>query len=163
MKDIRRKEKKIQSNEEIIYILNNTKYVTIAMCADNIPYLVSLTHGYDSKNDSIYFHCANEGKKIDILKQNNVVWGQALIDKGYVDGKCDHLYATTQFKGTVTFIEDIDEKKHALQIMIKQQETVPDKVVSKQITKESLIKVNIGRIDISYLSGKKTDKVIISK
>jgi nitroimidazol reductase NimA-like FMN-containing flavoprotein (pyridoxamine 5'-phosphate oxidase superfamily) len=163
MKDIRRKEKKIKSKEEIIYILKKTKYITIAMCTDNVPYLVTLTHCYDSKNNSIYFHCAKEGKKIDILKQNNVVWGQALIDNGYVEGKCDHLYATTQFKGTITFIEDFDEKIHALKIMIKQQETVPDKVFRKQITKDSLKKVNIGRIDISYLSGKKSDKVYISK
>jgi len=27
------------------------------------------------KKNVIYFHCAKKGKKIDILKENNVVWG----------------------------------------------------------------------------------------
>jgi len=156
MKEIRRKEKKITSLEEIIDILNKTKYITLAMCVDNIPYLVTLSHGFDATNNSLYFHCAKQGKKIDILKQNNVVWGQALMDNGYVEGKCDHLYATTQFKGTVSFIEDIDEKEKALNIMIKQQEKKPEMVMNDQITKESLKTVQIGRIDITFLSGKKS-------
>ncbi len=162
MKGIRRKEKEIKSKDEMIKILTNTKYVTIAMCENNVPYLVTLTHGYDSVKNAIYFHCSKEGKKIDILRKNNFIWGQALIDKGYVEGKCDQLYATTQFMGTVTFIEDIAEKRHALETMIKQQEQIPEKVIKDQITEKSVKKVNIGRIDISYLSGKKSDVVIIS-
>ncbi|OYT28149.1 hypothetical protein B6U98_05470 [Thermoplasmatales archaeon ex4572_165] len=161
MKSMRRKEKEIQDKSKIIEILKITKYLTIAMCKDNIPYLVTLTRGYDSKRNSIYFHCAKEGKKIDILKENNVVWGQALIDNGYVEGKCDHLYATAQFMGTVTFICDQKEKQHALDTMIRQQEKVPEKVIKKQMTEEAVNKVNIGRIDIMYLSGKKSDKVSI--
>ena len=162
MRGIRRKEKEIKSKDEITNILKNTRYVTIAMCEENIPYLVTLTYGYDSKKNAIYFHCAKEGKKIDILRKNNVVWGQALIDKGYVLGKCDHLYETAHFMGNVTFIDDISEKKHALETMIKQQEQSPEEVIKKQISEESLKRVNIGRIDILFISGKKADKVIIS-
>ena len=162
MKDIRRKEKKIDSIDEINDILQKTKFVTIAMCKENIPYIVTLTHGYDRRNNCIYFHCAKEGKKIDYLKENNLVWGQALIDYGYVSGKCDHLYATVHFQGNVFFISDIEEKRHALKIMIDQQESSPEQVISEQITKKSLKKVHIGRIDFFYLSGKKSDTVIIS-
>jgi uncharacterized protein len=162
MKGIRRKEKEITSENIIIDILKKTRYVTLAMCSHNMPYLVTVTHGYDRKKNAIYFHCSNEGKKIDILKENNVVWGQALIDKGYVKGKCDQLFETAQFMGKVTFIDDLDEKKHALEIMINQQEENPEIVIKKQITKDSLKRVHIGRIDISYLSGKKADNVIVS-
>ena len=162
MRNIRRKEKEIKSKDEMIDILKKTKYITIAMCEKNNPYLVTLTHGYDKKKNAIFFHCSNEGKKIDILRKNNIVWGQALIDDGYVTGKCDHLYSTTQFKGTVTFIDNILEKKHALQTMITQQETMPNEVMKEQITEKKLKNVNIGRIDITYLSGKKSDEVILS-
>ena len=162
MRGIRRKEKEIISEDVIINILKNTRYVTIAMCTQNMPYLVTVTHGYDSKKNVLYFHCSKEGKKIDILNENNVVWGQAILDKGYIMGKCDQLFATAQFMGNVAFIDDISEKKHALETMIKQQETSPEEVIKKQITKDSLKKVHIGRIDISYLSGKKAEDVIIS-
>lgn len=132
------------------------------MSLDDEPYLATLSHGYDPENYCIYFHCAQEGKKIDILKKNNIVWGQALDDGGYVDGSCDHLYATTQFRGRVTFIKDADEKKRALNIMINALESDPQKVNKEQITEKSVERVNIGRIDIEYMTGKKSKEVIIS-
>ena len=162
MKDIRRKEKAITERNEMISIIQTAEHITIAMCVDNEPYLVTLSHGYDQENHCIYFHCAQEGKKIDILEKNNVVWGQALIDNGYVQGACDHLYATTQFKGRVSFINDISEKRHALSIMIHSLDSNPEKVMEKQLTEKAVNKVMIGRIDIDYMSGKKAKDVIIS-
>ncbi|MFX1536204.1 MAG: pyridoxamine 5'-phosphate oxidase family protein [Promethearchaeota archaeon] len=162
MRDIRRKEKGITDKDEKIRILQTTQYITIAMCKDNQPYLVTLSHGYDKDQHCIYFHCAREGKKIDYLIANNIVWGQALIDQGYVQGACDHLYATTQFKGRVTFIEDIEEKNHALTVMINALDSNPEKIIAEQLKEKSVEKVNIGRIDIEYMSGKKANKVIIS-
>ncbi|MGY5879988.1 MAG: pyridoxamine 5'-phosphate oxidase family protein [Candidatus Thorarchaeota archaeon] len=161
MKGIRRKEKAIESKEEMIAILEKSKYITIAMCEDNVPYLVTLSHGYDNENNCIYFHCAREGKKVDILTENNVVWGQAIEDHGYAEGACDHLYATTQFNGHVTFIEDVKEKEHALGIMIHSLEPNPQAVIEDQITEKSVQRVHIGRIDIDFMSGKKAKEVII--
>jgi nitroimidazol reductase NimA-like FMN-containing flavoprotein (pyridoxamine 5'-phosphate oxidase superfamily) len=162
MRGIRRKEKEITDKKEKLAILNEAKYVVVAMCRDNEPYLATLSHGYDTQRECIYFHCAKEGKKVDILKEQNKVWGQALLDKGYVHGSCDHLYATTQFMGRVTFVENIDEKKHALEVMINALDDKPQKVLEKQLPEESIKGVQIGRIDIEYMSGKKSDKVIIS-
>lgn len=161
MKGIRRKEKAIENKEEMIAILESSKYITIAMCQDDVPYLVTLSYGYDREGDCIYFHCAREGKKVDILTNNNIVWGQAIMDHGYAEGACDHLYATTQFKGTVTFIEDAKEKERALRIMINSLEPNPELVMEEQITEKSVQRVHIGRIDIEYMSGKKSKEVII--
>ena len=90
------------------------------------------------------------------------MWGQALLDKGYVQGSCDHLYETTQFMGRVTFVENSGEKKHALEVMINALEDDPQTVLDTQLTEKSIKGVQIGRIDIEYMSGKKSDKVIIS-
>jgi nitroimidazol reductase NimA-like FMN-containing flavoprotein (pyridoxamine 5'-phosphate oxidase superfamily) len=162
MRSIRRKEKAMTDKNEMLAVLERAKYVTVAMCKNNEPYLVTLSHGYDREKSCIYFHCAKEGKKIDILGKHNRVWGQALIDKGYVQGKCDHLFATTQFMGRVTFVENIDEKRHGLRVMIKALEEEPEKVMEAQLTEISVEGVQVGRIDIEYMSGKKSDKVIIS-
>ena len=91
MRDIRRKEKAITEETELRAILQKVKYITIAMCKDNEPQLVSMSHGYDPEKNCIYFHCAREGKKVDYLIVNNIVWGQAIIDQGYIQGACDHL------------------------------------------------------------------------
>ncbi|MFX0093431.1 MAG: pyridoxamine 5'-phosphate oxidase family protein [Candidatus Hodarchaeota archaeon] len=162
MRDIRRKEKAITDEAEMIKILQTAQYITIAMCTDNNPYLVTLSHGYDKDRHCIYFHCAREGKKVEYLQANSTVWGQALIDQGYVQGSCDHLYATTQFKGNVTFVDDIEEKRHALTVMIYALDDNPKKIIDTQLKEKAVAKVNIGRIDIDYMTGKKADKVIIS-
>jgi len=162
MRSLRRKEKAIKTQDELLAILEGAKYVTVAMCLNNEPYLVTLSHGYDRERNCLYFHCAQEGKKVDILKENNVVWGQALLDKGYVQGSCDHLFATTQFRGKVTFVDETVEKRHALEVMIEGLEDEPGKAKATQLTEESVKGVRIGRIDIDYTSGKKSEEVIIS-
>ncbi|MHA1368045.1 MAG: pyridoxamine 5'-phosphate oxidase family protein [Candidatus Heimdallarchaeota archaeon] len=162
MKGIRRKEKAIEDVAELKEIIRTAQYVTVALCKDNEPYLVSLSHGYDPNKNCVFFHCASEGKKMDILKENNVVWGQALIDKGYIQGKCDHLYATVQFKGTVVFIDDFEEKKDALLNMVHKLDDNPDDVAEKQLTEKSIARVTIGRIDIEYMSGKEATQSVIS-
>ena len=162
MRGMRRKEKAIEDIEEMKHILENVKYVTIAMCQDNEPYLVTLSHGYDLKEHCIFFHCASEGKKIDILKENDIVWGQAMVDEGYIQGACDHLYATVQFKGKVRFLDDFEEKKKALENMIDKLDDKPEEVSEKQLNEKSITRVTVGRIDIEFMSGKKSDKVIIS-
>ncbi len=154
MREIRRKEKGIINLDEIKEILQSTKYVTLAMAKANIPYLVTISHAYDNDNNCIYFHCASEGKKIDYLNTNNLVWGQAIYDLGYKEGECNHEFKTAQFKGKVKFIENYDEKKKALTMMINQLESSPQKVIKKQLNESAIKRVTIGRIDIEYLSGK---------
>jgi nitroimidazol reductase NimA-like FMN-containing flavoprotein (pyridoxamine 5'-phosphate oxidase superfamily) len=148
---------------EMKNVLKEANYVTLGLCLYDEPYLVTLSHGYDEEKNCIYFHCAAEGKKIDILQKNNRVWGQALVDRGYVQGACDHLYATTQFRGRVTFVEDPVEKEHALRVMIESLDDNPEEVVKKQLLPQSVQRVKIGKIEIDYMSGKKAAKVIISQ
>jgi len=159
---MRRKEKEITGQAEMKAVLAAAKYVTVAMCRADEPYLVTLSHGYDEKRNALYFHCAREGKKIEILAANDRVWGQALVDRGYADGRCDHLFASVQFHGRVSFVADEAEKRHALAVMIRQLESDPGKVMAEQVTDASVAKVHIGRIDLDFLSGKRSEKVIES-
>jgi nitroimidazol reductase NimA-like FMN-containing flavoprotein (pyridoxamine 5'-phosphate oxidase superfamily) len=157
---LRRKEQEIKDSAELKAILAKTQYVTVAMCRDNEPYLVTLSHGYDEKQNAIYFHCAFAGKKIDFLKANNRVWGQAFVDRGYVQGKCDHLFTSVQFSGRVSFITDEGEKRRALAVMIRQLEREPEKVIDDKVTGARVATTNIGRIDIEFLSGKRSEKAV---
>ncbi len=157
---MRRKELEIKDPATLKKILKSVKYVTIALAKGNQPYLVSLSHGYDDKNSCIYFHCANEGKKIDYLKANNAVWGQALLDGGYQEDECNHSFATTQFRGKVTFLKNVKEKQQAAKCMIKQLNRKPEKMIT-DTKPEKLKTTTFGRIDIDYMSGKKHGEITI--
>jgi len=157
---IRRMDKAISEVEEMKRILMSTEYVTIAMAKDNEPYLVSLSHGYDEANNCIYFHCAKEGKKLDYLRSNKGVWGQALLDHGYSQGECTHLYASVHFKGRVTLLKDPDEKLRALSLMARQLDDNPERLISGW-RPERLAETVVGRIDIEYVTGKKSKEVAV--
>ena len=151
---MKRKDKEITDDKVLKKILKSTSYVTIAMSMDNHPYLVSLSHGYDENRNCIYFHCAQEGKKLDYLRSNNTVWGQALLDYGYIQGECDHNFASVHFEGKVTFILDPNEKLEAMQTMIRQLDKNPESIIAK-LTVEKLKDTLICRIDMDYMIGKK--------
>ena len=153
---MRLKEQAIEDEEEMVAILKRVRYVTLAMCKDEEPYLATVSHGYDGERNAIYFHCAFEGKKIDILKANNVVWGEAVDDLGTKEGECSQKYATTQFRGTVAFVEDMDEKRHGLSTLISAFGDDPVKFWEKPDSEERLGKLNIGRVDIDHMSGKRS-------
>ena len=157
---MRRKELEITDPATLKKILKSAKYITIALVKDNQPYLVSLSHGYDEDNNCIYFHCANEGKKIDYLKANNVVWGQAVLDGGYQEDECNHFFATTQFRGRVTFLKTIKEKQKAAEVMIKQLNKKPKKMIT-DTTPEKLKTTIFGKINIEYMTGKKHGEIDI--
>lgn len=44
---VRRRDREITTSDALKKVLETTKYVTIALCLDNEPYLVSLSHGDD--------------------------------------------------------------------------------------------------------------------
>jgi hypothetical protein len=60
-------------------------------------------------------------------------------------------------------VSDVTEKEHALKTMIRQLDDNPEALIEKQLQPSSVQKIYIGRIDISFLSGKKAEKVIISQ
>ena len=86
---LRRKDREIADHDVLKRVLKSTKYLTMALCMNNEPYLVSLSHGYDESRNCLYFHCASEGKKLVYMTANSKVWGQAVQDYGVTDD-CDY-------------------------------------------------------------------------
>jgi nitroimidazol reductase NimA-like FMN-containing flavoprotein (pyridoxamine 5'-phosphate oxidase superfamily) len=150
---VRRKDREITDTKEMHQVLKATKYVTIALCMNNEPYLVSLSHGYDQEKNCLYFHCAPEGKKLVYAQANPQVWGQAVLDYGVTD-ECDYAYTSVHFVGKLTLIMDLDEKKHALETLVRQSSNKPEEKLAR-VKPEKLAKTVMGRIDITYMSGKK--------
>jgi hypothetical protein len=157
---LRRKDKEVTDERLMKKILKTTKYVTIALSMNNEPYLVSLSHGYDEKKNCVYFHCAKEGKKLQYLSSNDTVWGQALLDYGYSEGECTYLYASVHFSGKVTMLENLEEKREALACMIRQIDKNPEILIT-DLRPERLRNTVVGRIDVAYMSGKKSKEVTI--
>jgi hypothetical protein len=153
-----RNDKEITDEEILKKILKTAQYVTLAMVKDNEPYLVSLSHSYDEARHCIYIHSAKKGKKLDFMRANPVVWGQALLDHGYVESECTHNYASVMFSGKVSFIEDKEERWEAMSLMTRKLDPNAEDMISER-KPESLDRAVIGKIMIDYWSGKKSAEV----
>jgi nitroimidazol reductase NimA-like FMN-containing flavoprotein (pyridoxamine 5'-phosphate oxidase superfamily) len=68
---MRRHDRQITDRESIDSIIRRCRVCRLGMCDNGQPYIVPLNFGYDG--ESLYFHAAREGRKVDILARNKRV------------------------------------------------------------------------------------------
>jgi nitroimidazol reductase NimA-like FMN-containing flavoprotein (pyridoxamine 5'-phosphate oxidase superfamily) len=148
-------DREITDHSEIADVLRNGKYAVVSMCRDNEPYIVTMNYGYDEARDALFFHCARKGLKLAFLTQNPAVCGTVIEDRGYVSGECAHAYRTVVFWGEMHVLERLEDKKHALEVMLDHLEDDPDEVRRKTLKDDKAYeRVGILRLDIREISGK---------
>jgi uncharacterized protein len=150
----RHPDKEIIDSSEILRTIKSQKFMTIAMSKGNEPYLVTVNYAFNARKSCFYFHCSKIGKKSDYIRSNPKVWGQILEDKGYLNGKCDHAYCSIQFSGLAEFIDNENEKRKALELLIEQLEPNPLPVKERFLKQKKLNRVGIVRIKVIQWSGK---------
>ena len=67
---MRRKDKEIGERAMIDSVIERSKVCHLGMCDDGIPYIVPMCFGYEG--NTIFLHCAKEGRKIEFLKSNRL-------------------------------------------------------------------------------------------
>lgn len=152
---MRRKDREIKAKIDIESIIIKADVCRLALVDGNIPYIVAMNFGYKPGNpDCLYFHCAPEGRKIDIIRRNNFVCFQMDIDHELVlaNKACGY---SMKFKSVVGYgkmfeVEDKNEKIEALNYIMNQYTgknnfEYEDKMLN--VTK-------ILRLEISEISGK---------
>lgn len=151
---MRRTDKEIKDLETIEWILQEAEIVRIALSDNNHPYLVPMNFAYHEK--CIYLHSANEGRKIDILKKNNLACFQADIHTQIVKGikPCNWgmCYYSVMGRGHAQFLDDIKEKKEALNLIFKKYSSQS----SFEYSPEDLEAVIVIKIEIHKFTGKKS-------
>ncbi|MCF7793839.1 MAG: pyridoxamine 5'-phosphate oxidase family protein [Candidatus Cloacimonetes bacterium] len=65
---MRRKDREIKDKKEIIDIIERSEECYLAMSVNDQPYVIPVNFGF--QDETIYIHCAAEGKKIEMIKQN---------------------------------------------------------------------------------------------
>jgi uncharacterized protein len=87
-KKMRRKDREITGIDEKLDIISKSKVCRIGLSENNCPYIVPLNYGFsfDDGKLSLYFHCAAEGKKTDIIKKNNNACFEIDCDTKLIEG-----------------------------------------------------------------------------
>jgi uncharacterized protein len=149
---MRRTDREITDRAEIDGIIRSAHLMRIALVDGDMPFLVPVFYGFD--NHSLYFHSAQAGTKIDILKRNNNICFEISIDQGFIesDEPCDFeaKHRTVIGIGKAVFVENEDEKIKALDLVVAH---FTDKKF--EYPKSKLKHTAVIRIDITSLKGKK--------
>ena len=72
---MRRKDREVTNPEEILDILRRCDTVRIGLNGDPYPYVVPVSFGLEVEAGKpvVYFHCAREGRKLDLLARDEHV------------------------------------------------------------------------------------------
>lgn len=152
---MRRPDREIKDKKEIESIIRESKVCRIALIENNSPYIVPLCFGYE--NNCLYFHSARNGKKIDMIKKNDNVCFEFDIEDGFrksqIPCKSSMKYRSVIGYGRAFLIDDINEKIHALDIIMEQYSNLND---TFEYQTDSIDNILIIKIEIKNITGKKT-------
>ena len=127
MQGMTKRERQITDQEQIKHILDTAKVLRLGLAVDNEPYVVPMNYGYILEDEKlvIYLHSAVRGKKLDMIRANPKVFFELDCDLTPFDGKvaCQYglSYSSIMGRGEARIVEDVEEKKQAMSILMKTQ------------------------------------------
>jgi nitroimidazol reductase NimA-like FMN-containing flavoprotein (pyridoxamine 5'-phosphate oxidase superfamily) len=152
-----RQDRAITSETEIRELLAGGRLASVAMCRKDEPYIVTMNYGYDPDQHVIYFHCALKGLKLDYIGDNPAVCATVIHDRGYVEGKCEHKYQSLVIRGSMRIVDEFEDKKHGIEVLMEHQESDADPVRKRNFKKDTdYDKFLILRLDIEEIDGKQS-------
>lgn len=153
---MRRKDRELNSIAEIIDILSCGKVAQIAFIDNGQPYIITMNYGYsfDDTITKLYFHSANDGRKIGCIQSNPDVCFTIAICDPFVAGEkaCNYgmKYRSVVGYGKIRIVEDQGERITGLNLLMKQV-TGKD---SWDYDSEMLKRTTVSCIDVTSISGK---------
>ena len=124
---MRRQDKEINDVSEKIDMIRKCKVCRIGLSDNNQPYIVPLNYGYSVDNNilTLFFHSATEGKKLDIIKNNNNACFEIDCDTDLIEAEkaCNYGYSFKSIIGfgKIIIIENPDEKIYGLNRIMRHQ------------------------------------------
>ena len=147
---MRRKDKEVTSREWMMEVLEKGIWMELAMSGkDGWPYVVPLNYGFGK--DFIIVHGAREGKKIDLLRENDKVAFNVAIDTEVIRDENDPSEFSMKYRsvsglGTAKFIEDAEEKREALKIIMEHYHGPKEPITEGMLKATAVIKISITEI-----------------
>ena len=150
---MRRAEKEIKDRKEIDDIIRQSRVCRLAMTEGDQPYVLPLNFGYDGT--CLYFHCADQGRKLEILRKNPKVCfvfdHLEKIKKNAQACEWGAAFASVIGEGVARILEPSEEKIKGLSAVMAQYSGR-----SFEFSPEALERTAVIRVTISNLTGKRS-------
>jgi nitroimidazol reductase NimA-like FMN-containing flavoprotein (pyridoxamine 5'-phosphate oxidase superfamily) len=155
---MRRTDRELRDPAELRAVLDRADACHLALADQDTPYLVTLNFGIrKGERLALYFHCANEGRKIDVLRRNNRACFGVDVDREFFQADtgtscgCSMRYRSVVGSGRVAFVTDPVEKLEGLTAIL--DHFTPG--VAPRFTDEMVGRTTVLRLDVEEISGKR--------
>ena len=125
---MRRTDREVTERAEIEQILNDSAILHLAIFGEDFPYIVPMHYGYEMQNGMpvFYLHCAQEGRKLELLRKNSAACVEIenhveTVPGGEVPCRYGAAYASVIAEGHVRILASPGEKIRGLELLMKHQ------------------------------------------
>ena len=155
MQGLTKRECLVTDPEQIRHILDSGKVLHLGLSVNDEPYVVPMNYGYALEDGKlvVYLHSAVRGRKLEMLQANPKVFFSIDCDRMPFEGRvpCQYgmVYSSIMGRGTAAIVEDVEEKKRAMTLLMKTQ-------TGKNFTFEDRLVtiVTVVRIDVAEYTAK---------
>jgi len=145
---VRRIDKEITDRSALEAIIEASFVCRLALSDGDQPYIVPLCFGYNDM--TLFFHGAKEGRKIDLIRKNSNVCFEFDLDAAAIEDEkaCSWgvRYRRVIGFGRAFLLDDFEEKRKALDIIIDHYSARRFQIPEKTINATAVIKVEIEKI-----------------
>ena len=145
---MRKAEREIKDPVELEDVFRRAEVCRLAMVDDGEPYIVPLNFGY--RDGCLFFHCAREGRKLDILRKNPKVCFELEADVRLVKGEKACHWSTSYESvigwGTATISLEEKEVKEGLEVLMSHYTEGPFEFDPRSLSLTASIKVKVERM-----------------
>jgi len=154
---MRRKDREIIDKKVMVSIIEKAIICRVAMCWQDEPYVIPMNFGY--RDNYIFLHSAGEGRKLDILRNNDKVCIEFDADVELVQSRkacnTEMKYKSVLVFGTAVVLKDIAEKKRALDIIMHHYYN-HNSLSAFHYPEDALEKIIIIKVKVEKITGKES-------
>jgi len=136
----------LESRDDMEELLQDESIGYLGLAIDGTPYVVPLNYSYSE--GTIIFHCALDGKKLDFIRANPLVCftvgRQAGPVRDHAGGNLCHVDSDSVIcNGTARIIEDLQERKIALNAFNRRFRPDAPDVPMERVQNCGVVEINI--------------------
>lgn len=156
---MRRRDREIKEFDEIVKIIKKCDSLVLGLNDEGYPYLVPLNFGMDIEDGQLYlyFHCAKEGKKLDLIQKDNRATFEMDCNHNFIlyeeRMSCTMGYESVIGQGTIEIVVE-DKKYDALKILMRQYHAEDFQFNTDMIKVTTLL-----RLKVEKLTGKRRNNI----
>lgn len=149
---MRRKDREM-SEEFALNVFDSCEYAVMSMTDENaLPYCLPMSLARDG--EYIFFHCAEEGSKLDILRNEPHVCITCAVNVHNAEDKFTVYYESAVIRGTAEEVTDRDEKIQGLEVICRRF-TPSNMADFDNAIEHSIERTAVWKIKIEEVTGKK--------